>query len=232
LFYGYSLMKELPRSAMQGRAIAAIPGARSLLRAATSYLAKGHRHPKLKGIPDFMGSLEGVYFLKRCLFLPQELPTLMGEEAAREGLARLGGWPPGMAKANAVTGAAGICLLDSTQYLRNQLLRDSDWASMAHSLELRTPLVDAALLHSLRSFHTGFTGGVGKRMLAQSPQSALPEEIIDRPKTGFGVPMTDWLAAATESRDWSSMPLLAESGTPWTRRWARVVLDEGFEGGV
>ncbi len=232
LFYGYSLMRELPRSAMQGKMIAAIPGARSVVRAATSYLAKGHRHPKLRGIPDFMDSLEGVYFLKRCLFLPQELPTLMGEDAAREGLARLGGWPPGMAKTNAVTGAAGICLLDSTQYLRNQLLRDSDWASMAHSLELRTPLVDAALLHSLRSYHTGFTGGVGKRMLAQSPKSGLPEEIIGRPKTGFGVPMTDWLAAATERRDWASMPLLAASGTPWTRRWARIVLDEGFEGGA
>jgi asparagine synthase (glutamine-hydrolysing) len=232
LFYGYSLMKELPRSAMQGKAVASIPGARSLVRAATSFLANGNRHPKLKGIPDFMGSLEGVYFLKRCLFLPQELPALMGEEAAREGLVRLGGSPPGIPKANAITGAAGICLLDSTQYLRNQLLRDSDWASMAHSLELRTPLVDAALLHGLRSFHTGFAGGVGKRMLAQSPKSALPEEIIGRPKTGFAVPMTDWLAAATLRRDWANMPLLADKGTPWTRRWARVVLDEGFGGGI
>jgi asparagine synthase (glutamine-hydrolysing) len=135
-----------------------------------------------------------------------------------------------MSKANAITGAAGVCLLDSTHYLRNQLLRDSDWASMAHSLELRTPLVDAALLHALRQLHTGFAGGVGKRMLAQSPRSPLPEEIIDRPKTGFAVPMTNWLAAATSRRDWQSMPLLADRGTPWTRRWARMVLDEGFKG--
>jgi asparagine synthase (glutamine-hydrolysing) len=230
LFYGYSLMKDLPRSAMRGRAIAAIPGGRLLAKVASAYLAKGDRHPKIKGIPDFMGSLEGVYFLKRCLFLPQDLPILMGEECAREGLARLDGSPPGMTKANAVTGAAGICLLDSTHYLRNQLLHDSDWASMAHSLELRTPLVDAALLHALRSFHTGFVGGAGKRMLAQSPKSPMPEEIIARPKTGFGVPMTQWLAAATERRDWDRMPLLADRGTPWTRRWAKVVLDEGFMG--
>jgi asparagine synthase (glutamine-hydrolysing) len=232
LFYGYSLMKQLPRSARQGKVIATIPGARSLVRATCAYLAKGNRHPKLKGIADFMGSLEGVYFLKRSLFLPQELPILMGEAAAREGLARLGGSPPGMSKANAVTDAAGVCLLDSTHYLRNQLLRDSDWASMAHSLELRTPLVDAALLHALRSVHTGFVGGAGKRMLAQSPKSALPTEIVTRPKTGFGVPMTDWLAAATERREWQNMPLLADRGTPWTRRWAKVVLDEGFNGGA
>jgi asparagine synthase (glutamine-hydrolysing) len=228
LFYGYSLMKELPRSAAQGRALAAIPGGRLLAKAACGALSNGNRHPKLKGIPDFMGSLEGVYFLKRCLFLPQELPLLMGAENAREGLERLGGSPPGMTPANAVTGAAGVCLLDSTHYLRNQLLHDSDWASMAHSLELRTPLVDAALLHALRSVHTGFAGGAGKRMLAQSPQSPLPEEIIGRPKTGFGVPMTHWLAAATDRRNWESLPLLADRGTPWTRRWAKIVMDEGF----
>jgi asparagine synthase (glutamine-hydrolysing) len=228
LFYGYSLMKDLPRSAMQGRAISAVPGGRSLVKAACGVLANGNRHPKLKGIPDFMGSLEGVYFLKRCLFLPQELPVLMGEESARQGLARLGGSPPGMTAANAITGAAGVCLLDSTHYLRNQLLHDSDWASMAHSLELRTPLVDAALLHSLRSVHTGFVDGAGKRMLAQSPRNPLPEQIIGRPKTGFGVPMTDWLAAATQRREWESLPLLADRGTPWTRRWAKLVMDEGF----
>jgi asparagine synthase (glutamine-hydrolysing) len=223
-------MKELPRRAMQGRAAAALPGGRWLVKAATASLANGNRHPKLKGIAEFMGSLEGMYFLKRCLFLPGELPVLMGEECAREGLARLGGSPPGMAKADAVTGAAGICLLDSTHYLRNQLLHDSDWASMAHSLELRTPLVDAALLHAFRSVHTGFANGVGKRMLGQSPKSPLPAEVLARPKTGFGVPMTQWLAAATERREWESIPLLADRGTPWTRRWAKIVLDEGFKG--
>jgi len=231
LFYGYKLMKQLPRDATLGRAAAAIPGGRWLVGAACSILANGHRHPKLKGIAEFMGSLEGVYYLKRCVFLPEELPLLMGEERAREGLERLGGWPPGMSKANAVNDAAGVCLLDSTLYLRNQLLRDSDWASMAHSLELRTPLVDAALLDALKLCHTSFAGGAGKRLLAQSPARPLPERVITRPKSGFGVPMTQWLAAATERREWSSMALLADRGTPWTRRWAKVVMDEGFKDG-
>ena len=231
LFYGYDLMKQLPRNARLGRAAAAIPGGRALVGAACTSLANGHRHPKLKGIAKYLDTLEGVYYLKRCLFLPEELPLLMGEESAREGLARLGGPPPGMAKANAVNDGAGVCLLDSTHYLRNQLLRDSDWASMAHSLELRTPLVDAALLDALKLCQTSFAGGAGKRLLAQSPASPLPEEIIQRKKSGFGVPMTQWLAAATERRDWSSMALLADRGTPWTRRWAKMVMDEEFKDG-
>jgi asparagine synthase (glutamine-hydrolysing) len=230
LFYGYPLMKQIPRNTMQGRAIAAIPGANFLVRAVCGYLATGHRHPKLKGIPEFIGSLEGMYFLRRCVFLPQELAILMGEERAREGLSRLGGSPPGMAKARAVNDAAGVCLLDSTFYLRNQLLRDSDWASMQHSLELRTPLVDVALLESLKSFHTGLAGGTGKRILAQSPARPLPEDIITRPKSGFGVPMTQWLSEATDRREWVGLPLLADRGTPWTRRWAKMIVDEGFNG--
>jgi len=227
LFYGYSLMRELPVIASRGRALAAVPGARPLVRAATSLLAKG-RHPKLRGIADFMDSLEGVYFLKRCLFLPHELPALIGPDLAREGLARLAGSPPGVTPANAITLAAGVCLLDSTQYLPNQLLRDSDWASMAHSLELRTPLVDAALLHALSTVHSSFTGGAGKRMLARSPAHPMPDSIVNRPKSGFAVPMTEWLAAATDKRTWSNIPLLAAPGTPWTRRWAHVVLEGGF----
>lgn len=236
LFYGYSLAKQLPRRARLGRAVAAIPGGRSLVRAACSSLAGPDRHPKLRGVAEFMGSLEGAYFLQRCLFLPHELGMLMGEQSAREGLARLGGTqlrgsPPGMAKADTADDATATCLLDSTLYMRNQLLRDSDWASMAHSLELRTPLVDATLLNTLKFYLTGFAGGTGKRLLAQSPVNPLPQEIAARPKTGFGIPMTQWLAAATEHREWGDMPLLASPGTPWTRRWAKVVMDEGFKDG-
>jgi asparagine synthase (glutamine-hydrolysing) len=231
LFYGYALMRQLPRNARLGRATAAIPGGRSLMDAACSYLANEHRHPKLKGIAEYMDTLEGVYYLKRCLFLPPELPLLMGKARAQEGLERLGGSPPGMSQACAVDDGAGVCLLDSTLYLRNQLLRDSDWASMAHSLELRTPLVDAALLDALKLCHRAFAGGAGKRLLAQSPASPLPENIIRRKKSGFGVPMTHWLAAATERRDWSSMALLADRGTPWTRRWAKMVMAEEFKDG-
>ena len=144
---------------------------------------------------------------------------------AREGLARLGGSPPGMTQANARDGAAAVGLLESTHYLRNQLLRDSDWASMAHSLELRTPLVDAALLEALGPHVSAFPGGAGKAMLAKSPQKPLPGFIINRPKTGFSIPMAQWLSEAADPRAWADLPLLAATGTPWARRWARTVIE-------
>lgn len=225
LFYGYPLVRSLPRAAFLGRCFAALPGARGALSKAFRYATKDRAHPKLKGALEFMHSLEGAYFLTRGLFLPEELPALMGVEQAAEGLERLGGFPPGMTKAGAVNGGGAACLLDSVHYLRNQLLRDSDWASMAHSLELRTPLVDAELLHALRHCHTAFVRGAGKKMLAHAPAKPLPEDVIQRKKTGFGIPMTQWLAAATHRRDWSHLPLLATPRTPWTRRWGRIVAE-------
>lgn len=226
VFYGYSHAMKVPREASLGRAMAAIPGAPFLLEKFCAYLAAGRAHPKMKAVPEFMGSLEGAYFLKRALFMPRELPEVMEPEQAREGLARLGGSPPGVAKANAVNGPGGVCLLDSSLYLRNQLLRDSDWASMDHSLELRTPLVDAVLLDALKLSHTGFVDGAGKKMLALSPTNPLPTDIINRRKSGFGVPMTQWLSDAMEGRQSSNGSYQRNHKIPWTRRWAKLVMEK------
>ncbi len=225
LFYGYSLTREIPRSAQRNRIIASIPGSRSLLRAAVRGLAPGRIHPKVKGLPDLMGTLYGEYLLRRALFLPQELPMVIDHDMAREGLDKLGGWLAGIPKTDAIHPESAVCMLDSSLYMRNMLLRDSDWASMAHSLELRTPLVDSVLLETLRSCHLRFRRGEGKRILAQAPLKPLPAEVIQRRKSGFAVPMTEWLRKSTNLQNWSHSPYLLLPGTPWTRRWAGMIMD-------
>jgi asparagine synthase (glutamine-hydrolysing) len=225
LFCGYSLFRQIPQMAALGSAVSAIPGARAVVSAPCAALAKHRSQPKFAGVPTFMSSLEGVYFLRRSLFLPAELPALIGPDVAREGLARLGGSPPGINQTNARDAAAAVGLLESTLYLRNQLLRDSDWASMGHSVELRTPLVDAALLETLGPFVSGFACGAGKAMLARSPAKHLPGAIINRPKTGFSVPMAKWLSSAMHKPAWADLPPLAAPGTPWARRWAMTVIE-------
>jgi asparagine synthase (glutamine-hydrolysing) len=69
--------------------------------------------------------------------------------------------------------------------MRNQLLRDADWSSMAHSVELRVPLVDAHLHQQVAQLESV----PGKRDLGASVRPSLPHEVLHRPKTGFGVPM-------------------------------------------
>jgi asparagine synthase (glutamine-hydrolysing) len=228
LFCGYAYMNSIPRQVRLGRAIASIPGVTDLLKAPCRFLARRRSQPKLRALPDRMRTLEGIYFLKRGLFLPEELPLLIEREMAIEGIRRLASMGPTESETSGEDIAGEVCMLDSTRYMRNQLLRDSDWASMAHSLELRTPLVDAALLKELKPCLGNFVNGAGKRMLACSPQNALPLEIRKRRKTGFGVPMEHWLKSAHKARNGQQRPLLAEPGTPWARRWATVILESGF----
>lgn len=222
LFCGYKSFREIPRIASLGAKLARVPGAQALLGASCALLAKSRAQPKLVGVPAFAGSLEGAYFLSRGLFLPDELFGLMPADVAGEGLARLGGAPPGMAQSAARDGSAAVGLLESIHYLRNQLLRDSDWASMAHSLELRTPLVDAKLLAALGPWVEFFANGAGKAMLARSPGKALPEWVVKRRKSGFTLPMANWLRACDDS---AGAPA---SGNSWARRWARAIVRETF----
>lgn len=109
--------------------------------------------------------------------------------------------------------------------VRNQLLRDSDWARMVHSLELRTHLVDARLLETLGPNVSGCAVGVGKAMLAKSTEKPLPEFIINRPKSCFSIPMGQWLTEATDQQAWGDLLMLTAPDTPLTWCWASVVIE-------
>ena len=97
--------------------------------------------------------------------------------------------------------------------MRDRLLRDADWASMAHSLEIRVPYVDHKLIEDLVADLCGpqpFT----KREMAAVPSMPLPAAILDRPKTGFSVPVRDWIVEGLD---------LASAKERGLRAWARHV---------
>jgi asparagine synthase (glutamine-hydrolysing) len=82
--------------------------------------------------------------------------------------------------------------------MRGQLLRDADWAGMAHGVEIRTPLVDATLFRQVGR------GGFTKRQMAETPLKPLPHEVLNRPKSGFFVPVQEWLGARERGlRGWA-----------------------------
>src|ERR1700756_2930989 len=95
---------------------------------------------------------------------------------------------------------ARVCVLESAHYLKNQLLRDADWAGMAHGIEIRVPLVDLTLLRAIAPAIDCFCAGSGKAALARAPSRPLPEEIVTRAKTGFAVPTGSWMASAAARR--------------------------------
>ena len=88
-------------------------------------------------------------------------------------------------------------------YMRNKLLRDADWAGMAHGLEIRVPLVDATLFARLAPWLG--PKGPTKAYLARMADQ-LPPALAARPKTGFSLPIREWLAGPQVSlRDWARL---------------------------
>jgi asparagine synthase (glutamine-hydrolysing) len=161
------------------------------------------RHPKARLAGRYGRSYAGAYFLQRGLFLPDELPSLLGEEMAHDGLERLSPLAhiTTMLAPDPGSSFGRVATLEATLYMRNQLLRDADWASMAHSVEVRTPLVDAWLLRQLAPLRSRVKG---KETLG----AALPDYLRTRPKTGFFVPMKEWLdlppdGTTTRMRSWA-----------------------------
>jgi asparagine synthase (glutamine-hydrolysing) len=115
-------------------------------------------------------------------------------------------------------------VFETQLYMRNQLLRDSDWAGMAHGLEIRVPFVDVKLIEALAPALPRFTGGHGKAALAASPQQALPPSIANRAKSGFGVPIGRWMENLAQGLD-QQATAPATKGLA-SRKWAQHVANQ------
>jgi asparagine synthase (glutamine-hydrolysing) len=91
-------------------------------------------------------------------------------------------------------GIAGLQRLDVATYLPGDLLLKADVASMAHSLELRAPLLDHEVLTLGVSLPDSLKvrGRTGKVALRRAFADKLPEQVASRGKTGFGVPLGRW----------------------------------------
>jgi asparagine synthase (glutamine-hydrolysing) len=85
--------------------------------------------------------------------------------------------------------------VDLDTYLPDDLLVKVDLCSMANSLEVRSPLLDHELMEFAATLPRALKvrGGTGKALLREAVRPWLPNEILDRPKHGFGVPIADWL---------------------------------------
>src|SRR5437762_1831023 len=203
LFGGYTSFRDIPRWIPITSVLTHVPGLSGGVARVNRALAKRSRHisPKMGEIVRYGSSYAGAYLVKRGRFLASELPSVLGDEIAREGLQRLDLLhliektitpDPG-------TPFARVAALESSLYLRNQLLRDMDWASMAHSLEVRVPLVDAHLLKKIAPVLVARRER-GKRPLANAARPPLPDAVRDRRKTGFTLPIKEWLLKESGGR--------------------------------
>ena len=107
--------------------------------------------------------------------------------------------------------ADAAMLLDTGQYLHDDVLTKVDRASMAVSLETRTPFLNRKLFDLAWRLPHRFKaeGGEGKRVLRALLYRHVPRAIVDRPKAGFAVPIGRWLRGPLG--DWAESHLSEES---------------------
>lgn len=227
LFGGYPSFKEIPHCVRMLKVPSKIPllrnGFADLYHAVFPLLPL---NPKLGGILEYGGSYAGAYFLRRGLFMPWELSQILVDQGLiAEGLRQLDPihYIEDSAELDSLAPFPSVASLESSLYLRNQLLRDADWAGMAHSLEIRTPFVDSTLLKRLAPILISQKKVPGKKLLIESPETRLPKQVRERRKTGFSVPVDHWLETDPQLDTWKRVPFLSHPHCPRSRRWAYVV---------
>jgi asparagine synthase (glutamine-hydrolysing) len=208
LFGGYPSFREVPRALGAARYAGLAPAAlrRRAARVATS-LATGRageirpqtRWGKLEDLADAR-DVYGAYQVSYALFTRAFQAELL--RAAPEARPDWG-LPPARAAAlrERVAGEpplAAVSHLELGCFLGERLLRDSDWASMAVSLELRVPLLDHVLVEALWKVPIArrFLPLGRKQLLRDVGLRRLPGSLFERPKRGFELPMALWTRRA------------------------------------
>ncbi|MBF0424521.1 MAG: asparagine synthase (glutamine-hydrolyzing) [Magnetococcales bacterium] len=222
LFGGYSSFSDLPKWVQSFAPLARIPGFGAILQHVLTPMLPSGLSPKIAGLVLHGGTWPGAYLLRRGLFMPWELPELLGADVAREGLDRLQPLDTiGAALDPEPASAYGrVAALEGALYMRNQLLRDTDWASMAHSLEVRVPLVDIELIRRLAPLLLKGLGPSGKSLLAAASRPPVPVAVVGKSKTGFMVPFAAWMQEMLPDYKRRRYRKWLFRGGHWSRRWA------------
>src|SRR5439155_5895 len=149
LFGGYPSFRQVPRLVKTLQPFRSLKPLGRAFRKVSAPLVKHWTSPKVAGLFEYGGSYAGAYLLRRGLFMPWELPEVLDGDLAREGWKQLEDFLAiDRDIASIQSPRSRLACLEACRSMRNQPLRESDWAGMAHSLEIRVPLVDLELLRS------------------------------------------------------------------------------------
>jgi len=195
LFAGYGSFRQVPRMEMLGGALPPW-----LARGAGSVLGRALRTQARIKLAAWLAREDGYgdpYFVTRMLLLPHRIAELLQPEWLLQldftaAAAALRGLQSSAAHHDSVN---RVSCLEMGTYMRNTLLRDTDCMSMAHSLEVRAPLLD----HELTALVLRIPGAwklqkdQNKPLLVAAMAGRMPSAVLARPKRGFEFPWPAWL---------------------------------------
>jgi len=253
MFAGYSNFRRVPRMEAFSKRFGRLPklARRPFSVSVALFAGKGDRSRKLAELATGHDSIVHPYFLVRMLFGAAERESLFfapDYQALQQSLDR--GLQESITESQSLDPVNRVSYLESRWYMRNTLLRDSDFMSMAHGLELRVPFLDRALVEACFRIpgDKKLQGDLPKSLLLASLGVELPSEIVNRPKRGFTLPFERWLRCemrpvvedALLKSNWDQTSISASAvrkvwdrflagETSWSRPWSLFVLKHWCE---
>jgi asparagine synthase (glutamine-hydrolysing) len=215
LFSGYPLFRQIPKLLAIKQGLPGSMATEGLLKLISGSAIAKLMPPRFRGLLEGMRDEVDAYLVFRGVVMPWELPEVMDPDLAREGWSS---FSPKIALHNTIenlkTTTSRLIALELSWYLRNQLLVSTDWASMAHSVEVRVPYVDVDLFRTLAPLLCSERPPV-KADVRELPSPGLAA-LLQKKKTGFNVPVGEWLASMGRPRPSRRLEY---------RAWARYVYE-------
>jgi asparagine synthase (glutamine-hydrolysing) len=200
MFAGYSSFRTVPRMERFASAWDRMPGAvrNPLVNNFAALAPSSDQNRKLTALGSNRGGIVHPYFLSRMLFTPEQQNQLLpgmktnSSQRAEKPLAE------SLSRALSLDPVNRVSYLESRCYMLNTLLRDSDFMSMAHGLEVRVPLIDHRLARRVLALPGSWklNSRTPKPLLVKALGSQLPQKIVHRAKRGFTLPFEHWLRDA------------------------------------
>lgn len=194
MFAGYNTFTTVPRMEKFAWIANGFPRAgraklASLFRGLTPTNSKNQKLAAL-----FEGSCQHPYLLPRLLFVPLAQPLLTSATSAQFWKIAQAPLQSSLQGSQEFDPINRVSYLELRNYMANTLLRDADFMSMSHSLEVRVPFID----HKLAEHVFAIPGPdkmsrPPKHLLRQAVGDLLPEKVSHRPKRGFELPLEIWL---------------------------------------
>jgi asparagine synthase (glutamine-hydrolysing) len=216
LFGGYPSFAWVPRlerlAAIAGRTPESVRHtAGAAIRVAGAPLGRDAAR-KLADLCEHPDALPHPYAFMRGLFPPTHAARLLNGQAPT-----LGMWPGPLPAVVARMRASGpfarVSVFELSTYLVNTLLRDTDAMSMAHSLEVRVPLLDHVLVEL--AGHVPDRWKTQKRLLVEALGADLPTNVARQRKRTFTLPWDVWLRGPLERKVRESLSEVPESLRPF-----------------
>ncbi len=209
LFGGYTTFRDLPKLLQGAARVKRVPkGVQQIaakLLASLMQRSKGGFPPQTRWskLPEMISrgdDLLGLYQMAYALFLPDTQRALLGSSTQS---ALIDGLPAAMHRrlgeeSRLRSPLSAISVMEQRLFLGERLLRDTDAASMAASIETRLPLVDQMLLTQVDQLSQAarYEPVRTKTMLRRIGLRGLDPALFDRPKSGFELPYDRWLRSS------------------------------------